>query len=206
MRLAAIIRENLTELALIDTLDMGKPISEAVSVDVPGSATFFQWHAEAIDKLYDEVAPTGGRDVAMIRRVPLGVIGAVSQSIRIWQSQPAWCLAWFTSNRCAKLKALCAASSSSWGFCVPDFSTFSRQGSRLVLPMKPRADRDGPIHLVVDSTGLKIFSEGEWLQNKHKTTAKRKSWRKLHLGLDLATGEIVCSDLTTEDVGDPLHW
>ena len=116
------------------------------------------------------------------------------------------CLAWFTSNRCAKLKALCAASSSSWGFCVPDFSTFSRQGSRLVLPMKPRADRDGPIQLVVDSTGLKIFSEGEWLQNKHKTTAKRKSWRKLHLGLDLATGEIVCSDLTTEDVGDPLHW
>ena len=89
---------------------------------------------------------------------------------------------------------------------MPDFSIFSRQGSRLVLPMKPRADRDGPIHLVVDSTGLKIFSEGEWLQNKHKTTAKRKSWRKLHLGLDLATGEIVCSDLTTEDVGDPLHW
>ena len=70
MRIAAIIRENLTELALIDTLDMGKPISEAVNVDVPGSATFFQWHAEAIDKLYDEVAPPGGRDVAMIRRVP----------------------------------------------------------------------------------------------------------------------------------------
>jgi len=77
LRLAAIIRANLTELALLDTLDMGKPIAETVNVDVPGSATFFQWHAEAIDKLYDEVAPTGGRDVAMIRRVPLGVIGAV---------------------------------------------------------------------------------------------------------------------------------
>lgn len=77
LRLAVIIRENLTELALLDTLDMGKPISETVKVDVPGSATFFQWHAEAIDKLYDEVAPTGGRNVAMIRRVPLGVIGAV---------------------------------------------------------------------------------------------------------------------------------
>ena len=66
LTLADLIRENLTELALLDTLDMGKPISETVNVDVPGSAMFFQWHAEAIDKLYDEVAPTGGRDIAMI--------------------------------------------------------------------------------------------------------------------------------------------
>ena len=56
---------------------------------------------------------------------------------------------------------------------------------------------------MVDSTGLKVFGEGEWLQSKHKTKAKRKSWRKLHLGLDLVTGEIVCSDLTTDGVGDP---
>ena len=86
---------------------------------------------------------------------------------------------------------------------VPDFSTFSRRGSRLVLPVKPRAEQDGPIDLVVDSTGLKIFGEGEWLQSKHKTKAKRKSWRKLHLGLDLTTGEIVCSELTIDSVGDP---
>ena len=77
LRLAALIREHLEELALTDTLDMGKPISETVNVDVPGSAHFFQWHAEAADKIYDEVAPTGGRDLAMIRRVPLGVVGAV---------------------------------------------------------------------------------------------------------------------------------
>ena len=63
--------------------------------------------------------------------------------------------------------------------------------------------QDGPIHLVVDSTGLKIFGEGEWLQTKHKTKAKRKSWRKLHLGLDLVSGDIECSDLTKDDVGDP---
>jgi gamma-glutamyl-gamma-aminobutyraldehyde dehydrogenase len=77
LRLAALIRENLEELALVDTLDMGKPIFETVNVDVPGSAHFFQWHAEAIDKMYGEIAPTGGRDLAMIRRVPLGVVGAV---------------------------------------------------------------------------------------------------------------------------------
>ena len=43
----------------------------------------------------------------------------------------------------------------------------------------------------------------QWLENKHKTKPKRKSWRKLHLGLDLVSGDIVCSDLTKDDVGDP---
>ena len=50
---------------------------------------------------------------------------------------------------------------------------------------------------------MKIFGEGEWLQNKHKTKAKRKSWCKLHLGLDITTGDIVCSDLTKDNMGDP---
>ncbi len=77
LRLAALIRENVPEMALLDTLDMGKLISDSSTIDAPGSAHFFQWHAEAIDKLYDEVAPTGGRDLALIRRVPLGVVGAV---------------------------------------------------------------------------------------------------------------------------------
>lgn len=86
---------------------------------------------------------------------------------------------------------------------VPAFSTLSRRGSGLDLPAKSKVQRADPIHLVVDSTGLKIFGEGEWLQNKHKTRGKRKSWRKLHLGLDLTTGEIVCADLTKDDVGDP---
>ncbi|QYK42686.1 MAG: aldehyde dehydrogenase [Paracoccaceae bacterium] len=77
LRLAALIRANVPELALLDTLDMGKPIRDSSTIDAPGSAHFFQWHAEAIDKLYDEIAPTGGRDLAMVRRVPLGVVGAV---------------------------------------------------------------------------------------------------------------------------------
>jgi hypothetical protein len=86
---------------------------------------------------------------------------------------------------------------------VPDFSTLSRRGNGLVLSVKPRPESDLPVHLVVDSTGLKIFGAGEWLEEKHKTKRKRRSWRKLHLGLDLVSGEIVCSDLTTDDIGDP---
>ena len=86
---------------------------------------------------------------------------------------------------------------------VPYFSTLSRRGNGLILQTRPRADSQAAIHLAVDSTGLKIFGEGEWLEEKHKNKAKRKSWRKLHLGLDLVSGKIVCSDLTTDDVGDP---
>ena len=86
---------------------------------------------------------------------------------------------------------------------VPDFSTLSRRGNGLMVRAKPNANNQAAIHLTVDSTGLKIFGEGEWLVEKHKTKRKRRSWRKLHLGLDLVSGEIVCSDLTTDDVGDP---
>lgn len=86
---------------------------------------------------------------------------------------------------------------------VPDFSTLSRRSIGLILQTRPSADNQAAIRLIVDSTGLKIFGEGEWLEKKHKTKTKRKSWRKLHLGLDLISGEIVCSDLTPDDVGDP---
>jgi len=85
---------------------------------------------------------------------------------------------------------------------VPDFSTLSRRGRGLSLPAAPKTTRSDPVHLAIDSTGLKIFGEGEWLQKKHKTKEKRKSWRKLHLGLDLATGEIICAALTLDNVGD----
>jgi len=78
LKLADLIRENLEEFALLDSLDMGKLVTDAVTIDAPGSAHFFQWYAESIDKIYDEVAPTGPGDLALIRRVPLGVVGAVT--------------------------------------------------------------------------------------------------------------------------------
>lgn len=77
LRLADLIRENLHEMALLDSLDMGKLVRDAATIDAPGSAHFFQWYAEAIDKLYDEVAPTGPGDLALVTRVPVGVVGAV---------------------------------------------------------------------------------------------------------------------------------
>jgi hypothetical protein len=67
--------------------------------------------------------------------------------------------------------------------------------------MLKRIDRTEPLHLLVDSTGLKIYGEGEWLDQKHGIRPRRR-WRKLHLGVDAHTHEIVAVELTPEDVGD----
>ncbi|KKK77166.1 hypothetical protein LCGC14_2856360, partial [marine sediment metagenome] len=83
---------------------------------------------------------------------------------------------------------------------VPSFSILSRRGNGLTLRVQPQANGQAGIQLVGDSTGLKIHDAGEWQKDKHKTNRKRRSWRKLHLGLDLVSGEIVCSDLTTDGV------
>jgi gamma-glutamyl-gamma-aminobutyraldehyde dehydrogenase len=94
LRLADLIRENAEELALLECLDMGKPISDALTVDVPAAAGVWQWHAEAIDKIYDEIAPTGRGDLAMVRREPLGVVAAVVPwnfplDMAAWKCAPA---------------------------------------------------------------------------------------------------------------------
>jgi gamma-glutamyl-gamma-aminobutyraldehyde dehydrogenase len=65
------------ELALLETLDMGKPIADSLGVDVPSSARCIAWYAEAIDKVYDEIAPTARSALALITREPMGVIGAI---------------------------------------------------------------------------------------------------------------------------------
>jgi acyl-CoA reductase-like NAD-dependent aldehyde dehydrogenase len=65
------------ELALLETLDMGKPIQYSLSVDVPSTARTIAWYAEAVDKVYDEIAPTAANALALIQREPMGVIGAI---------------------------------------------------------------------------------------------------------------------------------
>ena len=77
LRLAELIRERAEELALLETLDVGKPISDSLKIDIPGAARCVQWYAEAIDKVYDQVAPTGPDTLAFITREPLGVVGAI---------------------------------------------------------------------------------------------------------------------------------
>ena len=83
---------------------------------------------------------------------------------------------------------------------VPDFSTLSRRQKTLVVHIPHRVSQ-GPLHLLIDSTGIKVEGEGEWNARKHGG-AKRRVWRKVHLGIDEQTLEIRAVEVTSSDVGD----
>ena len=77
LRFAELIRADTEHLALLETLDVGKPILNSINVDVAFAADCIAYYAEFADKLYDEVAPTAANELALVRREPLGVIGAI---------------------------------------------------------------------------------------------------------------------------------
>ncbi|HHY86646.1 MAG TPA: aldehyde dehydrogenase [Verrucomicrobia bacterium] len=77
LQFADLIEKHLDELALLDCLDAGKPITDCLTMDLPDTVHCFRWHAEAVDKEYERVAPTGPDNVALIVREPLGVVGAI---------------------------------------------------------------------------------------------------------------------------------
>jgi acyl-CoA reductase-like NAD-dependent aldehyde dehydrogenase len=94
LRFADLVREHADELALLETIDVGKPISDSRNVDVMGAARTIQWYGETIDKTYDEIAPAPRRALALITREPLGVIGAIipwnyPMIIASWKLAPA---------------------------------------------------------------------------------------------------------------------
>ena len=88
------------------------------------------------------------------------------------------------------------------GLClpVPCYTTLCRrrQSLRVVLPRRKKSE---PLHLVVDSTGVKIYGEGEWKVRRYGWS-KRRTWRKLHLGVDEATGEVQAAAVSTNSCGD----
>src|SRR4051812_30029193 len=85
---------------------------------------------------------------------------------------------------------------------IPDHTTFSRRSPGLALASAlAQAQRTGPVHVVIDATGLKVYGAGEWLAEKHGERGQR-TWRKLHLAVDPESGEILASELTTTDKGD----
>ncbi|WP_245986822.1 transposase [Azospirillum thermophilum] len=83
---------------------------------------------------------------------------------------------------------------------VRDHSTISRRAQTVSLPKPPRT-AGAPLHLLVDNTGLKLCGPGEWLTEKYGT-GKRRSWKKLHVGVDAARGRIVAAKLTDCDVDE----
>lgn len=94
LKLAQLMADNADELALLETLDMGKPISDSRKIDIPLSIRCVEYYAEAIDKIYDQVGPSGGDAMSLILREPLGVIGVVVPwnfplMMAVWKLAPA---------------------------------------------------------------------------------------------------------------------
>jgi gamma-glutamyl-gamma-aminobutyraldehyde dehydrogenase len=104
LRLADLIDAHSAELAAMESLDMGKPVEEAATIDIPGAAAVWRYYAEAIDKISDEVAPVGTGNLALVRRVPLGVVGAIVPwnfpfDMAAWKCAPA-----LAAGNCVVLK------------------------------------------------------------------------------------------------------
>jgi len=94
VRWAELIEDHRDELALIECLDVGKPISDTLNVDVPSAVRTIRWSGEAIDKVYDEISPAPGDCLALIQRLPLGVVAAIVPwnfplSTTAWKLAPA---------------------------------------------------------------------------------------------------------------------
>lgn len=94
LRFAELIEANREELALLESIDVGKPISDTLKVDVPLTARTIRWYAEAADKTYDQIAPAPRSALALVTREPLGVVGAVvpwnyALLISSWKIGPA---------------------------------------------------------------------------------------------------------------------
>lgn len=84
---------------------------------------------------------------------------------------------------------------------VPNYSTLCRRQADLAVVRSKQAKDDGPRHIVIDSTGLKVYGEGEWKRRQHGKS-KRRTWRKLHLAIDPETGEITAETLTENNKDD----
>jgi gamma-glutamyl-gamma-aminobutyraldehyde dehydrogenase len=94
LRLAELITEHRAEFAILDSMDMGKLVTEAYQVDVPSAADLFAFYGEALDKINGEIAPTEPGNLALVTREPLGVVGAVTPwnfplDLAVWKIAPA---------------------------------------------------------------------------------------------------------------------
>ena len=83
---------------------------------------------------------------------------------------------------------------------IPDYSTFSRRAAALTVQIGRRTS-ESPRHIVIDSTGLKVYGAGEWHRRQHRVQ-RRRTWRKLHLAVDTRTHEVIAAELTAATVQD----
>lgn len=139
-----------------------------------------QWHEDeqtgkpGRPKSYSDTAITTALTIQQVFRLPL--------------RQTEGLLANILERLCAPVNA-------------PDYSTLSVRGQTLAVAIRVRPVRDEPLHIVVDSTGVKVYGEGEWKVRQHGWS-KHRTWRKLHIGIDEATGDILLGGVTGNATAD----
>src|ERR1700754_730461 len=185
------------------------------------SALPFKYHAEHrhhIPKPRYRVTNWAEYDATLKRRGSL-TVWFTDEAVQAWRAEPRTtpggqphysALAITTAPTLRTVFGLALRQTEGWigsviallglDLAVPDHSTLSRRARTLEMPPLRRSG-PGPLHLLVDSTGLKLGGAGEWRVEKHGTW-RRRSWRKLHLGVDAESGEIVAIELTRKEIDD----
>ena len=124
---------------------------------------------------------------------------------RTYSDTAILCMAWLSAVYRLTLRATQGLMASvlnplKVGLPVPAYTTLCRRRRTLEISL-PRRAQGEPLHVVVDATGIKVCGEGEWKVKGHGGS-KRRTWRKLHIGVDAATGEVVAAAVTTNDLSD----
>lgn len=143
---------------------------------------------EAI-KEWNEPHPTGKRGKPrLFSHVAIEISLTMQQCFRLPLRNTEGVVSEFLS----KLNTSCKA---------PDYSTLSKRKKTLPVTIRTRPMSNEPLHLVADSSGIKVYGEGEWKVRQHGIS-KRRTWKKIHCGFDEKTGDIVCATITDNDTHD----
>ena len=204
-RFAELIRADRARLALLETRDVGKPIVNSVEVDVANCADCIEYYAEFADKLYDEVAPTGPNDLALVRREPLGVVARhraveLPAHHQLLEARPGaahratpWCSSPPSSHRSA---ASAWASSPARPACRPGCSTWCRVTAR-----KPA--RRSPLHPDVDLITFTGSTEVGRLMLRY---AGESNLKRVALECGGKTPQVVFADADLEAAASGIAW
>jgi acyl-CoA reductase-like NAD-dependent aldehyde dehydrogenase len=201
-RFAELILAHRDELALLETLDMGKPISDSLAVDIPATARCIAWYAEAVDKVYDEVAPTAHDQLALITREPIGVVAAIVPwnfplIMAAWKIGPA-----LAAGNAVVLKP--APATTQIGLAIGEL--IRRAGLPAGVVNVVACDDEVAASLVVDPRLGKIVFTGSVPTGKRIAAAAAANVTPVLLELGGKDAAIVCRDADLDRTAAGLVW
>lgn len=204
LRLAELMRADTETLALLETLDTGRPIGDSLAVDVPLSADCLQYYAELADKLFDEIAPTGPNDLALVRREPLGVVGCIVPwnyplLLTCWKIAPA-----LLAGNSVVVKPAEQSPLSALRLAELALEAGLPPGVLNVVPgTGPEAGKPLALHGDVDAIG---FTGSTAVGKLMLTYAGQSNAKRVGLELGGKSPQIVCADADLAQAATDIAW